>query len=462
MTAQDTEIESALRLALADKLGEERFDLWFGSGTRLLLAGEHLLIQVADQFTLDWVRNHFRCDIEVISSNVLGYSPAVEFRVDSSLKRPRKPPANSTSTGQTSQEVAPSDSTQEQTAPRRRFARLDRFVVSDGNRVARTAAEMVSGQLGAVTPLFIHGPHGVGKTHLLEGIWSVVRCRSRTARIVYLSAEQFTSYFLEALQGSGLPSFRRKYRGVELLIIDDVQFFAGKRATMVELLHTTDTLLRDGRQLVFAADRAPADLTGLGSDLTGRMSGGLVCRIEPPEQPARAEIARQMAQQCEVRLPDAVLQYLATHFNGDAREIRGAVNRLKATSQALQQPITLLLAEQSLAEMICTSSQVVRLGDIERAVCDVFGLEPRSLKSDRKTKSISHPRMLAMWLARKHTRAALTEISHHFGRRSHSTVISAQKKVERWMARGTPVVLADRTWKLEDAIRAVETRLRAG
>jgi chromosomal replication initiator protein len=157
-----------------------------------------------------------------------------------------------------------------------------------------------------------------------------------------------------------------------------------------------------------------------------------------------------------------VQQLIASRLTNHARELSGALCRLQATSQALGRPITLPLAEEALAEMIRQSSRVVRLPDIERAVCDVFGVEPASLHSQRKAKRVSCPRMLAMWLARKHTRAALSEIGEFFGRRSHSTVISAQKRVNGWMASGEPLVLAERTWDVDEAIRQVERRLQAG
>ena len=463
MTVQDTEIISAVRLGLADRIGQDRFDLWFGSETHLSLKSDEILVGCADQFSVDWIRNHFRTEIEAVVAEVLGRVPLVRFQVDPVLKRAR---CGGDNFRPEQQDRSPPDAADHGPPPGRRsqrkFARLDRFVTSPGNRVAYTSSQMVISQLGAVSPLYLFGPHGVGKTHLLEGMWSAVRSRPRSMRPVYLSAEQFTSLFLEALHGRGLPSFRRKYRDADLLLIDDVQFFLGKRATITELLHTTDALLRQGRQLIFAADRSPAELASLGPELTGRMSGGLVCRMELPDRSARFQIARQMARDATVDLPDSVLNYIAVQFRGDSRVIRGAINRLKVTSEAIGQPITLGLAEQCIGEMILERNHLVGLVDIERAVCDVLGLEPKTLRSDGRSRSTSHPRMLAMWLARKYTRAALTEIGHYFGRRSHTTVISAQKTVQCWITGNRPVALADRTWPVEEAIEQIETRLRTG
>ncbi len=468
VTRDDREIVSTLRTALADKVGQNRFALWFGPGTRLGYDGHALRIGAPNKFFLDWIRVNFRRDIETACDHVLGNCPEIEFHVDaadgdSSMQptlisgkatRPRLAPR----TPAASRAAAPAAPA----ADRRRFAGLDTFVVGEGNRLAITSAEMVVRQPGQHTPLIFYGPTSVGKTHLLEGIWTAARRSHFGLTAVYLSAEQFTSHFLEALRGSGLPNFRRKYRSVGLLMIDDVQFLVGKRATQVELLHTVDSFLRDGRQLVFTADRSPVELAELGPELTTRLTGGLVCRIEPPDYATRLGIVAQMARRIKLSVPIDVQQFVAARLTSHARELSGALCRLKATSQSLGHSISLAMAEEALADLIRHSSRVVRLPDIEKAVCEVFGLEPASLQSDAKAKRVSHPRMLAMWLARKHTRAALSEIGYYFGHRTHSTVISAQKRVDGWMASGQPLDLVEHQWPVDHAIRQVERRLAAG
>ena len=474
MARDDTEIVSALRAAVAGKVGKERFEMWFGSSSRLELDGDRLTIAVPNPFFQQWLRANFSSHIESACRETLGKQPALEFRVDETLPAPHatavhptngdgdcnsSPPAESAPAAQAAPQ--PSAATDRPNgAKQRRFADLESFVTGPSNRLAWAAAESVARQPGEVTPLLIHGSTGVGKTHLLEGIFTAVRRRDRRLTTVYLSAEQFTTGFLEALRGSGLPSFRRKYRGVDLLILDDLQFFSGKRCTQVELLYTIDTLLREGRQLVFAADRPPAELSDLGPELTTRLASGMVCRIELPDYQTRLGIVARMARRFGMSVPEDVAQYVASRLTCHARELSGALCRLRATSLAFEKPITRAMAEESLAEMIRGSNRVVRLPDIERAMCEAFGLEPKTLQSGGKTKSVSHPRMLAMWLARKYTRSALSEISHYFGRRSHTTVLSAQKRVDRWLADGKSLELADRTWNLGDAIQQVERRLK--
>ena len=416
------DIVSALLAALADKVGKERFGLWFGPRTRIDWDGHVLTVGAPNQFFLDWIRSNFGTVLEDVGMAILGRRPTLEFRVEVSGQSggvadavaggPAKTPVScqvSTQSGTDAMvscngkhdaartaevgEAAHACRVARQAAPSptpafspRKFASLASFVVGANNRLAMYSAEMVARNPGQITPLFLHGPTSVGKTHLLEGIWSSERKAGRGTTTVYLSAEQFTSQFLEALRGNGMPVFRRKYRGVHVLILDDLQFLAGKRATQVELMHTVDTLLHDGRQLVFAADRPPAELNDFMPELTTRLTGGMVCRIESPDYVTRLGIVAYLACRLGIELPADVQQFVATRLTGHARELSGAICRLQATSEATRQKISVPLAEEALGEMIQQNTRVVRLADIEKAVCKVFGLEPQTLQSDGKTR----------------------------------------------------------------------------
>lgn len=481
MDTDDREIVSAIRARLADRIGKDRYEVWFGAITQLAVRGENLVVSVANQFFQDWLRSHFRKDLEAAALAACGKPLTPEFRIAAIVPATQHAPSAQLAAGTPTAQSAPIAQPQSQIASapaptcavhhngrsadnlrRRDLASLDSFVVGGSNCLAHKAAQMAAEHPGKYSPLLVHGPTGTGKTHLLEGICRDFRKSHSRAGTVLLSAEQFTSYFLEALHGSGMPSFRRKYRDLELLLIDDVQFFSNKRATLVELLHTLDTLLQAGRQVVFAADRSLVGLKSLGPELAARFSGGTVCRLEPPEYPTRLGIVRLQAQRLGLSVPEDVEAYIGSRFTNQSRELAGALKKLQAASLAHERPITLALAEDVLLELIDHHGPAVKLADIERAVCDVFGIQPESLQSSHKAKRVCHPRMLAMWLARKHTRAGLSEIGTYFGRRSHSTVISAQKKIEACMAQTSSLRLAEGSLSLEETIRRVEENLRAG
>ncbi|HEX3870173.1 MAG TPA: DnaA/Hda family protein [Pirellulales bacterium] len=486
MSKDDMEIVSALNLALAEKVGAQRFDLWFKGHTELSLAGDALLVKVPSTFLQDFLRKTFRREIELACFETLERAISVSFQVDPQLAqapqsaeattvslRPREaaecgsqtavlPPAKLRAIG-----VDESDHTAEtagvkahgdESPRRRRFSTLDTFAVGASNRLAHVSiCDVVEGH-GRTNPLVIHGATGVGKTHLLEGLWTAVRRRRPSAEAVYLSAEQFTNYFLGALHGTGLPNFRRKYRGLELLIIDDLQFFENKRATRVELLYTVDTLLREHRQIVFAADRPLEQLGELGPELIARLQGGMVCAIDSPDFETRLGVVERMCRQLHIDASPEVQALVAGRVTTHARALAGALKRVRAASLAHAQPITPALALEALVDIAGSQTRDVRLSDIETATCSVFGLEPKALRAGGVAKRVNYPRMLAMWLARKHTRSALSEIGQYFGRRSHSTVISAEKKINA--LRLTPQ--SEGQPSVQETIRRVEEALRVG
>ena len=338
--------------------------------------------------------------------------------------------------------------------------KLSELVIGASNEYAFRTAEVTAHGLQQASPVTFSGATGVGKTHLLRAIRAEYRQSHPRARAVYLTAEQFLSSFVEALRGSGMPSFRQKCRGADLLLLDDIQFFAGKRASLDELLHTVDVLLAEGRQLVLATDRSLGDLGSLGKELVSRLASGLVCNLQLPDFAMRKEIVCRLAREMQLELAADVADFVATQINAGARELRGALYRLQATSVAFSQPVSRSLAQSALSDLAQQSTRPVRLADVEQAVCSVFGVEREQLRSERKSRSIHEPRMLAMWLARRYTRAPWSEIGEFFGRRSHSTVISAHRRVEQLIRSRAEIGLSHETCNVEEAIRRVEAALR--
>ncbi|HEX4129696.1 MAG TPA: DnaA/Hda family protein [Pirellulales bacterium] len=474
MTKDDREIVSGLRAALVAKLGATRYETWFGLSD-FSLDGDELVVRTGSSFLQEWLRKNFREAIRSVCRETLGRDVTISFQSGEARDESSEIVATTVSAGTTVPVVAMSNSVAAASAvpvcvsvtdnghlatvSPRRYANLALFVVGDSNRLAYASIRSAASP-GGSTPLLIHGPTGVGKTHLLEGLWSVTRRVRPALHALFMSAEQFTTSFLGALHGTGVPNFRRKYRGVELLVIDDLQFFAGKRATIAELLCTIDTLLRENRQIVFAADRPPEQLQELGPELIARLQGGLVCPIEAAEYATRVGIVAAHCRRWGVDAPTEVQEFVAEQMATHARALAGAVKRLNAASIAHDRPITLELAQECLVDLIGAQDRAVGLADIERATCSVFGLDPKMLQAGSTARKNNFPRMLAMWLARKHTRAALSEIGSYFGRRSHSTVISAQKKIDAWMNDGA--LAPSGNLPIGEAIRRVERALRLG
>lgn len=469
--SHDREIVSAIRRAVAERVGAERYDLWFAATCGFEVRGDRLAVLVPNTFLQDWLRTNFRLPLESAVREVLDPAAVVVFEVDPSLaaravQEPSELNGAPESTPSTTLRVVhadPGDKAAKAPPKRavspRRLHDFNEFVIGPTNRLGYVSALGIVERLGSISPLLLYGPTGVGKTHLLEATVDSVRRGVADARAMYLSAEQFTTEFLEALHGKGLPIFRRKFRDLHLLVVDDIQFLGGKKATVIELTHTIDALQRAGRQVVLSADRAPGDLQMLGPDLRNRITSGLACRLEAPDLTTRQGIASRMAARLGLSLPDDVRNFIAVNFSAHARELAGALKRLVVALRAYERPLDLAFAQEALDELLRNRHKAVRLADIERAVCQVFGLEADALQSARKGNDVSRPRMLAMWLARKYTRAALSEIGGFFGGRSHSTVISAHKKVDAWLGGTESLQLGFGRCRFDEAVRKVEETL---
>lgn len=337
----------------------------------------------------------------------------------------------------------------------RDFESYSTFVVGLSNRLAKSVSDLIILEPGKMSPLMIYGSTSVGKTHLLEGIWSEYRRKANRRFPIFMTSEQFTSQFILSLRTNGQP-FRNRFKNISLFVLDDIQFLEGKISTQTELLNLIDYLKGQNVQMVFSADRPLSELTGLKSEIISRIEGGIVCQIDNPERETLLGIFRQMMKKRHLNIPEDVCRFVVSRFTTHARQLSGVLNRLHASHLASNQPFSLEMAEESLKDIIRSNHRTVRLEDIEKAVKDIFGLADNSLQSRSRTKQICYPRMLAMWLARKHTRNALSEIGRYFGNRSHSTVISAQKKVDQWLQDNSPLEQGDYVWTVSETIQRIE------
>ncbi|QDV18182.1 Chromosomal replication initiator protein DnaA [Gimesia panareensis] len=472
--------QSVYRL-LAQQVGERGFQNWFAGKVRLKLDGNLLNVGVASPFLLTWMQKKFASQIYATAIACVG--PSAEYRLEvdpelAALTNPaptgeqklsgQKTPSVSDQAGDRKATAASGNlrnsnpSQKSATFGGRRFADLSTFVTGKSNQLAYLAAIQASEEPGALyNPLFIHGGVGIGKTHLLEGFYRKIRQLYPALNVVYLTAEAFGNYFSKALQERSLPGFRQRFRNVDVLIIDDIDFFESKRNFQEELLHTIKHLESHGRQLVFSSDRHPRLLTKMSEELTTRFLSGLVCRIETPEKELRLEIARQRALKLKTPVTEGALAYVARRFTNNVRELEGAVNCLQTGHLMTGQKVTTSLARQVLADLERDCIRIIKLDDINQIVCSTFGVSESDLKSSRRARNISQPRMLAMFLARKLTQAAYSEIGDYFGGRNHSTVMSAEKQVRKWLENHSSIQVALQEWPTEEIIESLEQQLLA-
>jgi chromosomal replication initiator protein len=251
--------------------------------------------------------------------------------------------------------------------------------------------------------------------------------------VLWLTAEAFTNSFLESMRAGTLGSFRSSHRKVGALAIDDIHFLAGTRATQNEFLHTFNALLDRGAPIIMTADQHPRRISRLSDELVTRFLGGMVVKLEPPDLATRRAIIQARSAARGVSVPTAVLDYMAEHLRSSVRELEGALHSVVAHALLTGKRLDLVLARAALRDTIRHTTSAVGLRDVERAVCQLFQVDSEALKSESRARAVAYPRMLAMYLARKHTGAAYSEIGRHFGGRNHSTVISAEKKVRSWL-----------------------------
>jgi chromosomal replication initiator protein len=307
---------------------------------------------------------------------------------------------------------------------------FDHFVIGPGNQLAHAAAGSVAQTPAqAYNPLFLHGAVGLGKTHLLQAICHKVLQRRPDARILYLSCETFVNQFISAVEAGELEDFRYRYRHVDMLLIDDIHFLARKERTQEEFFHTFNTLIHSKKQVVLSCDSPPQEIPTLEERLVSRFKWGLVAEIEQPDHETRIAIVRRKAERRGAALPDGVDELIADHITANVRELEGAVLRVLGFASLTRRPLTRELAEEALRDVIRPRERKVSLETILRAVSEHFGVKPSELTGKRRHKSISQPRQVCMYLARRLTESSLMEIGGQLGGRDHTTVIYANERV---------------------------------
>lgn len=317
---------------------------------------------------------------------------------------------------------------------------FDNFIEGKSNQLARAAAWQVSQNPGqSYNPLFIYGGVGLGKTHLTHAMGNFILKDNPDDRILYIHSERFVADMIKALQRNEMNEFKRYYRSPKCLIIDDIQFFAGKERSQEELFHTVNSLLDEHQQIILTCDRYPKEINGLEERLKSRFGWGLTIGIEPPEFETRVAILMSKAELTRVNLPQEVAFFIAKHIQSNVRELEGALKRVIANSQFTGQPITVEFAREALKDLLILQAKLVTIENIQKTVADYYKVKVSELMSKRRTRSVARPRQMAMALAKELTSHSLPEIGESFGGRDHTTVLHACRKIKELIASGLDV-----------------------
>jgi len=476
---------AALVEAVRQEIGPQNYVHWFQDRARLESDSDQLLVHVANPFICTWMMKRFRKQLTAAAVRMLGPSAGFTVHVDATLSDDAHSGSKQTTTTSQPAAAGPLDTTTVEKSPsssvvarqqqepsalatrqpaRRRFRAFHSFVAGPCNELALMAAQQISAAPGErFNPLFLHGTTGVGKSHLLESIYSEIRKTRPELNVLFLTSESFTNYFTQALTSRTVPSFRQRFRNVDVLLVDNIEFLGNKNATQEEFLHTIDQLMDHGGQLALSCDRHPRLLTKHREELTARFVGGLVCRIEAPADSTRRKLVESLALPYRGQLSPGALNYVSSHGGRNAREIQGSINCLVSYANLRRQRVTTSQARTLLAGLKDECHHLVRISDVERVVCEAFGISVQDMRSKTRRKSISCPRSVAMYVARRLTKAAWREIGQYFGGRDHSTVVAASKRVDEWISDSIPVNQPNScrgtTWA--EVVQEIEDRLMA-
>ena len=425
---------SAVNQAVEEKIGSQKYKIWFNNSTRMEIAEGYLKVGVPNLFIASWIENHFACDIIQAVEEVTGQNKKLTFTIDPELSgHQRRTQLDSQARQVTrAQNRTPGQRMRFRSKPKKKLKlSLDNFVVGRSNELAYNAARVVAREKDSpFNPLFIHGGYGVGKTHLLQGICNEVLKSRPGTNWLYLSAEDFANQFILALKTRKLEAFRRRLRQTDLLAIDDIHFLASKPSTQEEFLHTFNTIDLAGKQVVMVSDAHPKMIGQLSDKLVNRFVSGMVVKIDSPDFKTRCKICTQYAAGMRNQIPEIVIKYVAENLKTNVRELEGALLKIIAFSSLQNEKITLSMAREILAEHLARTDPIVHISDIEAAVATYFGITTANLHSSKKNKTIALARHFSMYLARKHTKMSSTEVGRCMGNKNHATVLLACKKVE--------------------------------
>jgi chromosomal replication initiator protein len=431
-TAALASVWATIRSVLRAEYGARTFDAWLKPVALVGLDARTIALSLPNGFMRDWVNSHFLDRLRALwIFHGMDLGPVSDVRIDIETRATAPEavivqPAVSTAPAQV---ASPAENPGAPLDPRYTF---DRYVVGTSNQFAYSAAQRVA-EGGAVTfnPLFLHSSVGLGKTHLMHAIAWEIRRRHPERQVVYMSAEKFMVEFVSALRHQDTMSFKQRFRNVDVLMIDDVQFIAGKNSTQDEFFHTFNALIDYRRQLIISADRSPSDLEGIEERIRSRLGWGLVADIHPTDFELRLGILQSKLEASPgAKVSMDVLEFLARRISSNIRELEGALNRLAAHATLVGRPISLEFAKSVLQDLLRANDRRLTIDEIQRKVADYYKVRMPDLLSARRSRDVARPRQIAMYLSKRMTPRSLPEIGRRFGGRDHTTVMHAIKRID--------------------------------
>jgi chromosomal replication initiator protein len=439
-----TDVMRQIHASLQHRIGPQKYNAWFKHGAELTVEDNRIRVAVPNPFTANWIEQHYQSDLVASVEEHLSKRLPLVVAIDPDLtglcRRKDLDLQAKIVTRAANGEARPRG----KTIVSRLKHSLDDFVVGPSNRLAYSSALAAADQGNhQFSQLFVYGACGVGKTHLLQGICSAVTRhngnRHRPIRWRYVTGEQFTNEFVMSVRSKTSREFRDRYRTLDLLAIDDVHFLAAKRATQEEFLHTFNAIEAAGKRILLASDAHPRMVGDLNEQLVSRFLAGMVVKIDAPDRQTRLSILRAKTKSMNLHLSEEVEDFLAMHIRGSVRELEGTLVKLAALSALEGGAVTLTQARDALADHLARTDSVVTLGEIETVVATFFGVTPADLHSSRRTRTVSAARMIAMHLARRHTRMSFPEIGRFMGK-NHSSAVLAVQRMENLLARDEKIL----------------------
>ena len=413
---------------IEEKVGNSAAELWFRPISLLQLKDQQATIDLPNRFFRDWIEDNYPDLISESIGGILGLPVTVSYRTEEKADPVAK------------KMDMKLESRRQRLASRGIYLNpkytFESFVVGPSNQFAQAAARSVSEAIGKTyNPLFIYGGVGLGKTHLISAVGHAVIDRNPNLTVLYVSSEQFTNEVVSAIRHDRMGEFKEKYRNLDVLLLDDIQFIANKTATQEEFFHTFNALYERQRQIVVSSDRPPKEITAVTDRLRSRFSMGLIADIQPPEIETKIAILLKKADRERITIPDEVAYYLASKIRSNIRELEGCLIRLGAQASLTGRPIDREMAKTILRDLIEEDEKPVTGENIQKIVCEYFGLKLTDIKAKKRTKEVTLPRQIAMYIIKQLTDMSLSDIGKGFGGKDHATVIYACKQIEEKRAK---------------------------